>query len=362
MDSRLRWVIALSFLLHLCLLLAATGLRLPHHGDRPLSSVEISLVTMQQLSAVPSPRAPEHKPPQRVQETPAPPPVPVKVAPTPMPPAKTMAPPEPAATLPPPPPIRGAAMGARRPSGDLMRDLMRDVALPPDAPKFGDMAPARPLSEVVKTDSVKPERSPEKLKKDLETSKEADPLLNKLQKLAVPDMAPVPQPSKEPVKMAQALASRSSLSEELNRELDQELKKIPPPPQTTPAGRESMARPAPPVTARVPTVRTTDLKVPGMGPGSNSYLARVQMIIGSLWSAPPVGDSTGIIAVVIRFRLHRTGAVSSVVIEQSSGNGYFDDAGMRAVLNARSLPSFPPEMTDAYVDAHMSFTVGEQVG
>jgi hypothetical protein len=51
-----------------------------------------------------------------------------------------------------------------------------------------------------------------------------------------------------------------------------------------------------------------------------------------------------------------------VVIEQSSGNEYYDLAGKRAVLSAIPLPAFPAELTDSYFDAHFTFMVGEQQG
>lgn len=68
------------------------------------------------------------------------------------------------------------------------------------------------------------------------------------------------------------------------------------------------------------------------------------------------------LTVVIRFRLSRTGAVSGVVVEQSSGNVYYDLAGKRAVLNADPLPPFPKDLSSAYFDAHFSFVVGDPTG
>ncbi|MER3422813.1 MAG: hypothetical protein C4293_05870, partial [Nitrospiraceae bacterium] len=55
------------------------------------------------------------------------------------------------------------------------------------------------------------------------------------------------------------------------------------------------------------------------------------------------------------------GSIEDVTIEQTSGNEYYDLAGKRAVLSAR-LPEFPAEMPEPYLDAHFSFTVGEQSG
>ena len=65
---------------------------------------------------------------------------------------------------------------------------------------------------------------------------------------------------------------------------------------------------------------------------------------------------------VIKFRLHRSGAVSDVVVEQASGNHYYDLAAERAVRSADPLPSFPSSLSEVYLDTHFTFTVGEQLG
>ncbi|HKW86653.1 MAG TPA: energy transducer TonB, partial [Nitrospiraceae bacterium] len=120
----------------------------------------------------------------------------------------------------------------------------------------------------------------------------------------------------------------------------------------------------PPVATKAPDLKKPDtvIKVPGMAPGFNQYLSRVQLKISSQWSAPPVDLTGRSLEVVIKFRLHRSGTVSDVIVERTSGNEYYDLAGKRAVLNADPLPSFPREMADAYLDAHFSFTVGERSG
>lgn len=114
----------------------------------------------------------------------------------------------------------------------------------------------------------------------------------------------------------------------------------------------------------MPSLKAVDttLKVPGMAPGSNAYLALVRQRISRFWSAPPVDVTNQVYVVIVQFRLHRNGTVTGVAIEQSSGNEYYDLAGKRAVLSAIPLPSFPHEITDAYFDAHFTFTVGESQG
>jgi TonB family protein len=119
---------------------------------------------------------------------------------------------------------------------------------------------------------------------------------------------------------------------------------------------------APPVTASIPRTKPdTRLRVAGVA-GSNQYLARVQARISGFWTAPPVDISGKSLAVTVRFRLERDGRVGSVIIEQSSGNDYYDMAAQRAVQSAIPLPPFPPDLTDSYFDAHFTFAVGEAAG
>jgi TonB family protein len=64
----------------------------------------------------------------------------------------------------------------------------------------------------------------------------------------------------------------------------------------------------------------------------------------------------------VKFRLQRDGVIKDVMVQQSSGNAYFDLAGQRAVLRPRNLPAFPAEMADSFRDVEMVFRVGESVG
>src|ERR1041385_7441316 len=46
LSSRLKRTLVLSLALHVVILLVAVGLRLPQQGERPLTSVEVSLVSL----------------------------------------------------------------------------------------------------------------------------------------------------------------------------------------------------------------------------------------------------------------------------------------------------------------------------
>jgi TonB family protein len=89
---------------------------------------------------------------------------------------------------------------------------------------------------------------------------------------------------------------------------------------------------------------------------TQAYLALVQQRIRDVWKAPTLDFTNRTYATVVRFRLHKNGSVSLVKIEQSSSNESYDAAGKQAVLNASPLPAFPPDLSHAYVDAHITLT------
>lgn len=309
--ARLKRTVVLSLAVHVVVLLVATGLRLPQQGERPMTSVEVSLVS----------------PPKPVKQAEQAKPVePVKVPdpkPAPAPLVKAVAPKAAPAVIP--------------PVGEKKRDLFQDLQLPPDAPKFGDLSPA--------TKSV---AQPQQAAKTLDIPRVPD--------VAQPPVAKIPQ--------------RSSVSDDLNRELEEELKKIK---QFQPAAKldvpkevkpsESSVKPTPQQEVKVPAAKTPDtsLKISGTA-GSNPYWARVQSIISSQWEPPPIDMAGQTYTMIVKFRLQRDGTIKDVAVQQSSGNAYFDMAGQRAVLRSRVLPVFPADMTDNYKDVEMVFRVGEPVG
>lgn len=311
LSARLKRTLALSLALHVVVLLVVAGLRLPQQGERPLTSVEVSLVSL----ATPVRQAESAKPtePTKVSDS--------KPAPAPL--VKAVVP--------------SVAPSVAPPVGEKRRDMLQDLHLPPDAPKFGDLSPA--------TKSV---AQPQQLAKTLDIPRVPD--------VAHDPIAKVPQ--------------RSSVSEDLNRELEEELKKIK---QFQPAAKldipkevkpsEVSVKPVLQQEVKIPATKTPDttLRISGSA-GSNSYWARVQSIISSQWEPPPIDLAGQTYTMIVKFRVQRDGTIKDVVIQQSSGNAYFDMAGQRAVLRPRILPLFPADITDSYKDVEMVFRVGESVG
>lgn len=311
LSARLKRTLAVSLAIHVVVLLVAAGLRLPQQGERPLTSVEVSLVSL----PTPMRQTESVKPVESAKVS--------DQKPNPVPLVKAM--------------TSSVTPSAVPPVGEKRRDMLRDLQLPPDAPKFGDLSPA-----------TKSPAQPQQAAKVLDIPR-------------VPDAAQYP---------VAKVPQRSSVSEDLNRELEEELKKIK---QFQPAAKldipkevkpsETSVKPVPQQEVKVPAVKTpeTTLKISGTA-GSNPYWARVQSIISSQWEPPPIDMAGQTYMMIVKFRLQRDGTIKDVVVQQSSGNAYFDIAGQRAVLRPRVLPVFPAEMVDSYKDVEMVFRVGEPVG
>jgi colicin import membrane protein len=299
LSARLKRTLVLSLVLHVVVLLVAVGLRLPQQGERPLTSVEVSLVSL----PTPARQAESAKPVE-----------PAKISdPKPVP-----------------------APSAAPPIGEKRRDMLQNLQLPPDAPKFGDLSPAT---------------------KSVAQPQQAAKLL---------DIPRVPDVAQEPVAK---IPQRPTVSDDLNRELEEELKKIKQPQplakldiQKEVKPSEASIKPVPQQEVKIPAVKTpeTTLKISGTA-GSNAYWARVQSIISSQWEPPPIDMAGQTYTMIVKFRLQRDGTIKDVIVQKSSGNAYYDMAGQRAVLRPRILPLFPPEMADSYKDVEMVFRVGESV-
>jgi len=311
LSARLKRTLALSLVLHVVVLLVVMGLRLPQQGERPLTSVEVSLVSL------PTPaRQTESSMPVESAKVSDSKPVPAPLV-------KAVVP--------------SAAPSAKPPMGEKKRDMLQDLQLPPDAPKFGDLSPA--------TKSV---AQPQQAAKVL-------------------DIPRVPEVAHDPVAK---IPQRSTVSDDQKRELDEELKKIKPfqPPAKLDIRKEvnpseAAVKPVPQQEVKIPAVKTPDttLRISGTA-GSSSYWALVQSRISREWQPPPIDMAGQTYTMIVKFRLQRDGTIKDVIVQQSSGNAYYDMAGQRAVQQSRFLPAFPADITDGYKDVEMVFRVGESVG
>lgn len=301
---------------------------------RPFAAQEVTLVSLQQ-EPHPHAAAPVHPkaaPPVTTSRTEEPPP-PVRA--TPVPAAQTR--PGRSRTLkdlighdlPAPPPA--TASPASKPDS-LVRELMRGVELPPEAPKLSDPIPAS--------------TTPSKTSKGFESS---------LKNLSVPNAPKLAAPPPNPVPAAKP--APPVVPPSLNSLVTQALQKSLVPAKTAPP--PVVAAKSPAVDLQKPAL---EVRAQGSAPGQNRYLAIVQQKISQYWTPTDVQATSQSLQVRIKFRLASTGAVSNVGVERSSGVPYYDLAGERAILSAVPLPPFPPDFTEAWLDVHISFTVGEGAG
>lgn len=306
-------MLAASTIAHLALLLFMVGLQWTSAAQRPLSAHEVTIVSLFP-QAEKSVAAPARKTEQASPD-----------------PANEPAPPEPKAE-------------GRQPQ-NLVRELMKNMALPPEAPRLNEplVAPqksVRPVSpEKAESAPVKPVTRSESV----------------AGKLKLPEFAPTPVRPQASSPVETAVKSRESVSSVLTKELEKPVAPV----ESSPVERPARVASKPVPEAKQPALQ---ISAPSNAAGLNPYLALVQHKISQNWAAPEVEVGGQLVPVVVKFRLERSGAVSDVGIERSSGNNYFDFAGRRAVLSAGKLPPFPEDMTEPYLDVHVSFTVGEDAG
>ena len=84
--------------------------------------------------------------------------------------------------------------------------------------------------------------------------------------------------------------------------------------------------------------------------GASVYLDQVERNIMAAWKLPP--NATGL-KVGIRLRLERSGRVSDVRVEKSSGNKQFDASAVQAVRRASPFPPLPDSAKSLLGDLRM---------
>lgn len=85
----------------------------------------------------------------------------------------------------------------------------------------------------------------------------------------------------------------------------------------------------------------------------DDYLAMVEDKIDRQWVAPPLIANAPV--VVVKFRISRSGEISNIHIDESSGNGNYDSAAKRAVSAVNPLPPFPPDISDSFFEVRFRF-------
>jgi protein TonB len=144
---------------------------------------------------------------------------------------------------------------------------------------------------------------------------------------------------------------------------------------TTETNRPAPVRAEPHQPAAGDTMRTLarDVAMPGGAEGSVAigvegpisqyayYLQAVRDKIATHWS-PPAGLVSGgkQVASMVNFRIDRRGKISASYVEEPSGHGVFDKAGLRAVALAEPLPPLPQDYPGEWLGIHLRFVYREE--
>ena len=156
------------------------------------------------------------------------------------------------------------------------------------------------------------------------------------------------KPARRPVAPQKTLLPPTIPSQPVPSELDQRIAKLSIP-QVAPV--ESIKQHLQ-LLAMQPTSSSGN-SVSGPSPGESRYLAMVEDAIDRRWVAPPLLLNNPL--VVLKFQIFRTGEISQIHMNQSSGNRYYDAAAKRAIHAVNPLPPFPEDLKRASLDVLYRF-------
>lgn len=133
--------------------------------------------------------------------------------------------------------------------------------------------------------------------------------------------------------------------------------------KSTKKGSEHPAPSPPPPAPAAPAatgIGIADVPVGGAGvtglEGGNFpytiYIENMKRLIGTKWFRPQVA---GAIVTTVAFTIERDGTIRDAKVETPSGNGTFDRAALRAILEASPLPPLPFAYNGTYLGVHLTF-------
>ncbi len=82
------------------------------------------------------------------------------------------------------------------------------------------------------------------------------------------------------------------------------------------------------------------------------YVQQLVSLIGANWFRPDSPDGS---VCTVSFRIQRSGQVTDVTVESSSGVSYYDRAAVRAVYAANPLPPLPTDYRNEQLGVHLRF-------
>jgi protein TonB len=159
---------------------------------------------------------------------------------------------------------------------------------------------------------------------------------------AVPPQPPKPKPAAKPEPKTVPLSP-------FGRSAKKGSETPPPPPPPAPAAAQT------PATALAADVPIGTAGVTGLEGGDfpyTIYIERMKTLIGTHWFRPQAVPG---IATTVHFTIDRDGTIRDVKTETSSGNGTFDRAALRAVMEASPLPPLPFAYNGTFLGVHLTF-------
>ena len=108
----------------------------------------------------------------------------------------------------------------------------------------------------------------------------------------------------------------------------------------------------------VQSLSDANTSVSQTSPGENRYFAIIEAAINKRWVNPNVPISNK--KVIVTFHVEKSGEISRVHVEQSSGNTYYDSTILGAIHKANPLPKFPSDLQKSFLNIKFLFTMPEQ--
>ena|SRR5205085_7139108 len=115
---------------------------------------------------------------------------------------------------------------------------------------------------------------------------------------------------------------------------------------------------APTANSQPPTANSVDIPVGGTGAVVEGdfpytiYIDRMKTLIGQHWFRP---QATAGVTTTVKFVIDRDGTIRDSAVETESGNGTFDRAALRAVIESSPLPPLPFGYGGTYLNVHLTF-------
>jgi TonB family protein len=158
---------------------------------------------------------------------------------------------------------------------------------------------------------------------------------------------PRPQPPKPPAKKAEPPKNNAAPPSPFGRSTKQAGEVASAPPRAAPPAAATAG-----ITSEVAQGQAGVTGLEGGDFPYTLYLDRMKNLIGSRWLRP---QTAGEAKTIVYFQVERDGTIRNAAVTTASGNGNFDRAALRAVLEASPLPPLPFGYSGTYLGVHLTF-------